>query len=77
MIEYSNDGFGSKTRKVYDYKEELLKVLKGRFGSNDHSKQEAHVSNYVSNQFAQQLNKKPSLSIKIMKVSAALPNRCT
>ena len=30
MIEYSNDGFGSKERKEYDSKEELLKMLKVR-----------------------------------------------
>jgi len=34
MIEYSNDGFGSKERKEYDSKEELLKILKPRFGYN-------------------------------------------
>ena len=30
MIEYSNDSFGSKERKEYDSKEELLKMLKVR-----------------------------------------------
>ena len=31
MIEYSNDGFGNKERKEFESKEELLKLLKGRF----------------------------------------------
>ena len=31
MIEYSNDGFGSKERKEYDSKDELLKMLSKRF----------------------------------------------
>ena len=31
MIEYINDGFGSKERKEYDTKDELLEVLKKRF----------------------------------------------
>ena len=35
MIEYSNDGFGSKERKEYDSKEELLEMLKKRFEDNE------------------------------------------
>ena len=31
MIEYSNDDFGSKTRKEYDSKEELIRMLNKRF----------------------------------------------
>ena len=32
MIEYSDDGFGSKERKEYDSKGELIEILKPRFG---------------------------------------------
>jgi len=32
MIEYSNDGFASKERKEYESKEELIEILKPRFG---------------------------------------------
>ncbi len=35
MIEYSNDGFGSKERKEYDSKEELLEMLKRRFEARE------------------------------------------
>ncbi len=31
MIEYSDDGFGSKVRKEYDSKDDLLKMLNIRF----------------------------------------------
>ena len=34
MIEYSNDGFGSKERKEYESKDELINVLKNRFKAN-------------------------------------------
>ena len=35
MIEYSNDGFGSKERKEYDSKYALLQVLQKRFPISD------------------------------------------
>jgi len=35
MIEYSNDVFGSKERKEYDSKEELLEMLKRRFEARE------------------------------------------
>lgn len=34
MIEYSNDGFGSKERKEYDSKELLMGVLRKRFADS-------------------------------------------
>jgi len=35
MIEYSDDGFGSKERREYGSKDELLEVLGRRFRRND------------------------------------------
>ncbi len=35
MIEYSNDGFGSKERKEYNSKDELMEVLQRRFPISD------------------------------------------
>ena len=35
MIEYSNDGFGSKERKEYDSKELLIEMLNRRFETKE------------------------------------------
>ena len=34
MIEYSNDGFGSKERKEYESKDELLKMMSKRIADS-------------------------------------------
>ena len=35
MIEYSNDGFGSKERKEYESKDELLKMMSKRIADSE------------------------------------------